>query len=244
MSSITINLPPRRTVLLGLGLAVLSAGIVGGAFYARNHDSSAPTTSVAGGPANSGCVDEAGTATRSLSEWYTAKTDGEIALHGELVNSLYLGVYNGEVTRVVANVIGHFASSQVRDNAENPSACTNIRYANYDLDDGGQIQVTAWRVEQPANPNTLPNEGSFVQSGDDALVSTGPHAITTLVVAPDGTTVMVAGYGKNALAALTSDGITNTIPTDVGPAPATAEQLLTIGHQVLGVVLERVPLES
>ena len=55
---------------------------------------------------------------------------------------------------------------------------------------------------------------------------------------------MVAAYGKNGLAALTNDGVTNTIPTEVGAVSLTADQLLAIGRQVLPHVLERISLGS
>jgi len=244
MASITIKLPSRRTVLVILGMAVLSAAIIGGAIYIRSDDSSAPTTTDVAGPANIGCVDEAGVDTRAVSEWYSTESTNTLVRHGELVSSLELGLYNGVATKAVSDAIGHFASSAVRDNAVNPSACVSLRYAGYDLDDGGLLQVIAWRLDRPANPNTLPNEGAFTPNGDDALVSTGPHAITALVVAPDGTTVMVAAYGNNGLAALTNDGVTNTIPTEVGAVSLTADQLLAIGRQVLPHVLERISLGS
>lgn len=244
MASITIKLPSRRTVLVILGMAVLSAAIIGGAVYLRNDDSSAPTTSEVAGPANIGCVDEAGIETRPVTEWYSTKSANTLTLHGELVSSLELSLYNGAATKAVSESIGHFASSAVRDNAVSPSACVSLRYAGYDLDDGGLLQVIAWRLDRPANPSSLPNEGDFKVVGDDALVSAGPHAITALLVAPDGTSVMVAAYGKNGLAALTNDGVTNTIPTDVGAVSLTADQLVAIGRQVLPHVMARISLGS
>ena len=210
--------PDRRTLLIGtLVLTLVAAGVMA---YTRLRPGASeppvPTVPVANTQTNIGCIDEAGTDTAGMGDWYTDDAGGALVLTGELSASLGLGGFSNAATKAVAGTIGAFVTSEVRDLAPTPTACVTMRYAGYELEGGAEIEVIAWRVVAATSPMWVPNEAAFVPVDGTTLVSAGEHLINTLTVAPDGTTVLVAAFGPGARELITG------VPGPVVP-PATGD---------------------
>jgi hypothetical protein len=243
---VTLRLPERRTIITGLLIVALVVGTVLTIKYFRSSDdggsSSVPTVPVAGTPTNIGCIDEAGTTTAPLDEWYPDDADGAVSMAGEISASLRLGDFSAAATDAVVANAGRLATSAVRDLSPTPTACVTIRYGGYALEDGSEVDVIAWRVISATSPNTVPNEAGFTEFDDTTLVSMGPHLASTLSVAPDGSTVLVSSYGVGARSIVGDTPTVGTEPvagTEPGLAPLTAEQLAAIGAAVLQQVVTR-----
>lgn len=242
--------PDRRTLLIGtLAVTLVAAAVLA---YTRLRPESAelpvPTVPVANTQTNIGCIDETGTDTAAIGDWYRDDAGGSLVLTGELTASLGLGAFSNAATKAVAAVIGTFTTSEVRDLAPTLTACVTMRYAGYELEGGAEIEVIAWRVVSATSPMWVPNEAAFVPLDDTTLVSEGEHLVNTLTVAPDGTTVLVAAFGPGARELLTGipgaavppgTGASTTGTAAVGAAPATSAQLAEIGAAVLQQVLTR-----
>lgn len=239
-----MQLRRRRVLLVGtLAGALVAVGVVVFVGLRSDHEASpVPTVPVANTPTNIGCIDEAGTVSAPIDGWYSNDADGSLQLTGELTASAGLGAFSAAATKALVANVGRFTTSAVRDIAPTPTACVTLRYARFELDGGAQIEVMAWRVVSQTSPMWVPNEAAFVRFDDRTLVSRGNHIVSTLTVAPDGTTVLVSAFGSGARELLTRNDATATSATDApdpGPAPATAEQVAAIGQAVMEQVIQR-----
>lgn len=217
-------------VVIALGLAA------GGYLYLRDDGPSAPPVPTFAGPgtANAACLDTTATDTGTAAQWYAADAVGTLTITGDIVASNELGRFTKVATDAFVAEFGSFASSAVREMAPSTTSCGTLRLTAFTLTDGSEVHVMLWRMVAAASPAGLPQEAPFATIDDHTLASSGEHAVTVLSVAPDGTTVMVAGYGAGARFALTS---TDADPSAaLGAAPATVEQLRAIAETVMAAV--------
>ena len=119
------------------------------------------------------------------------------------------------------------------------TGCVTHRYAVFTRGEEN-IAVSAWRVGSVADPFWVPNEAPFRPLDDATLVSEGEHITVVLVVAPDGTTSRVSGYG--ARANLMVVGWPTTFPRaegdpPPGSTPVPTDVLIGLAHRMLDAVL-------
>lgn len=202
-----------------------------------------PTVPVAATPVDIGCVDEQGDVTATAPEWYPDDAGGAIAFQAEITaSSTQLAYLSDVVLHGVADTFGRFATSAIRDLAPDNGPCTTHHYVQVTLTDGSDLVVLVWRSVAAAATRTLPNVGEFVALDDATFTSSGPHAVSVLTVAPDGTSVLVTGYGAGARVALTTrpgDVPVSTTAVTLGPAPATVDQLLPLAQAALAAMISR-----
>ncbi|MGB8858499.1 MAG: hypothetical protein WCC60_04555 [Ilumatobacteraceae bacterium] len=245
--TVSLRLPERRTLATGaLVIVAVVAGVLAVKHFRSNdtngESGSVPTVPITGTPTNIGCIDEAGSVTASMREWYSDDADGALVLSGEISSSLRLGDFSAAATDAVVAEIGRLATSAVRDLAPTLNECVTMRYAGFALEGGGEVEVMAWRIISATSPMWVPNEAAFTQFDETTLVSSGPHVVSTLSVGPDGTTVLASAFGTGAKQLLGAGPPVGTEPpegTEPGPAPATADQLAAIGRAVLQQIEQR-----
>lgn len=245
MSDTPAPLPPMidvarivrsRNVRIVAALIVVAGLAAGGYLYLSDDGQAQPPVPTFLGPstANAACLDTAATDTGTADEWYAADAIGTLTITGEIVASEALGRFTKAATDAFIANLGRFTTSAVRETAPTLSSCGTVRFTGFTLADGSEVQVLLWRVVAAASPAGLPQEAPFVTVDDRTLVSTGEHAVTVLSVAPDGTTVMVAGYGTGARVALTSTDADPSV--ELGAAPASVEQLRALAETVMAAV--------
>jgi len=204
-----------------------------------------PTVPVAATPVDIGCVQLPGEITATADQWYPPEAAGSVAFAVEItMSSNQLARLADLVIDASADMYGSFATSAIRDLAPDPGFCTTHHYVEVTLNDGSQIIVTAWRSVAAAAPRTIPNEGEFIAIDESTFASTGPHLVSVLAVAPDGTSVLVSAYGKDAYDAINDTGglvTTSLDPAAIGAAPATADELVGLAHDALAALAARTP---
>lgn len=202
-----------------------------------------PTVPVADTPVDIDCVDVPGTITASAAEWYPDDAAGAVGFKSEITSSTpQLSVLAEKLLDGAATLFGSYSTSKIRDMSPDMQYCVTLHYVQVTLDDGSDLVARVWRSVAAAAPHTLPNEGEFVAQGDHLFVSSGPHLVSVLAVAPDGTSVLVSAYGKGALDAFTiqPELVSVTIDAaDLGSAPATAEQLVPLADDILVAMTTR-----
>ena len=189
-----------------------------------------------------GCVDEAGALRASAGAWYHAGAAGALSLSGQVVQSKNYANFGRAVDQSVQDRVHSFVADSGYELAAQEGSCVTYRSVQFVRRDGGAIVVSAFRVEGAVDPYSIPNEAAFSPHDDTTLVSDGAHIRVALVVAPDGTTVRVAAYGTGELAAVSGWPTTSapTTPTIAyGDAPATTDQIVAIGNDVLTYSLRR-----
>lgn len=203
-----------------------------------------PTVPIAGTAVDFGCVDEAGEVTAAAGEWYPADATGAVTFEVEIaMSSLQLSRLAEVMFDQVADEFGGYATTAIRDLVPTPGFCTTHHFVEVVLNDGaGEIVAIAWRSVAGAPTRTLPNEGEFVVLDDSSFASVGPHLVSVLKVAPDGTSVLISAYGTNAYGVLNSRS--ELVPVtatdgDLGAAPATVEQLRPLADAALAAMLAR-----
>jgi len=242
----------RRTAVLAITCAVAAAAAVvlvkpwdatWWPFGDSTEASPVPTVPVAATPVDIGCVDQAGDVSAAAAEWYHDGAAGAVGLNAEItMSSQQLARLSDVMLHGAADTFGSFATSAIRDLAPTPGFCTTHHYVQVTLADGSDIVTIAWRSVAASAARTLPNEGEFVALDDSTFASTGPHAVSVLAVAPDGTSVLVTGYGAGARVALTTQPGLVSAPTStvsLGLAPATVEQLLPLAQAALAAMITR-----
>ncbi|MEQ1702809.1 MAG: hypothetical protein ABMA25_22090 [Ilumatobacteraceae bacterium] len=245
MSEMPEPLPPMidvrrivasRGVRIGAALVVVLGLAAGGYLYLRDDGAAQPPVPTFVGPAaaNAACLDTTTDDTGTADEWYPADAVGTLTITGDIVASAELGSFTKVATDAFVAEFGSFASSAVREMAPSTTSCGTLRLTAFTLADGSEVHVMMWRLVAAATPAGLPQEAPFTTVDDRTLVSSGEHVVTVLSIAPDGTTVMVAGYGAGARVALTSDDP----PADavLGAAPATVDQLRALAETVMAAV--------
>lgn len=188
-----------------------------------------------------GCVDEAGTVRAPAGQWYQPGAAGALALTGEFVTTERFVDFTNDVDDAVGAHAVSFTASGASELARSSTSCVSYRSVHFTRDDEAVIIVAVWRVEGATDPFWVPNEEEFVARDDSTIVSEGAHIVVALVVAPDGTTVRVSAYGAHAIDFVAGWPSTITVGSDVvpGPAPATVDQVVAIGQQVLESALRR-----
>lgn len=202
-----------------------------------------PTVPVADTPVDIDCVDTPGTVTAAAADWYREDAAGAVAFQSEITSSTpQLSVLADEVLGAAADIFGSYETSRIRDMSPDMEYCVTLHYVQVTLKDGSDLVARVWRSVAAAAPRSLPNEGEFVAHGDHLFVSSGPHLVSVLAVAPDGTSVLISAYGKGALHAFTiqPDLVDVTIDAaDLGAAPATADQLVPLAEAALTAMTTR-----
>ncbi len=205
--------------------------------------SAVPTVPVADTPVDIECVDAPGTITATAAEWYPDDASGSVAFQSEISSSTpQLSILAENVLDGAAEIFGGYATSRIRDMSPDMDYCVTLHYVQVTLDDGSDLVARVWRSVAAAAPRSLPNEGEFVAQGDHLFVSSGPHLVSVLAVAPDGTSVLISLYGNGALDAFTlQPNLVNVTidAADLGAAPATAEQLVPLAEAVLTAMTTR-----
>ena len=237
----------RRQRLLWILTALLVAAAVAFAVWPDGGSgdgaaaSAVPTVPIALTPVDIECLDRPGTANAAIDEWYPADAAGAIALDAEItMSSVALSRLADLVLDAAAQQFGGYSTSAIRDLSPDPAYCTTHHYVEVRLDDGSELVVYAWRSAAAAAPRTLPNEAEFVVAdGTNTMVSSGPHLVSVLAVAPDGTSVLVSAFGVGARQGLTAGGQFITVPLDPeswGQAPATTGQLTPLATDALALL--------
>jgi hypothetical protein len=189
-----------------------------------------------------GCVDEPGTLRASARAWYHAGAKGVLSLSGQVVQSDKYADFGETVEVAVQQHVQSFIADTGYELAAQEGSCVIYRSVQFVRRDGGAIVVSAFRADGAVDPYWIPSEVAFATRNDSTLVSDGAHIRVALLVAPDGTTVRVAAYGTGELQAVSGWPTTSapTTPTVAyGDAPATIEQIVAIGNDVLTYSLRR-----
>lgn len=228
-----------RVVLL---VALLGAACVGddeGSAPSKTHSTTAPSQIPdEETAADVGCLDEPGTLEGDAIDWYPDDAQGRLSLSGEPADSGDLDAFVTSASAAIAATLGpmqvtHIAQQSATD------ACPTHRFAVFGGEEEPQLVVAAWRVESAAAPWWVASQGDFVAYDDHAVVSDGESIRVALVVAPDGTTARVTAYGVGARASVAGWPTTTVsrTPIELGPAPASIDELVEIGRAVLAGVL-------
>lgn len=234
----------RRRLLLLLTPAVAVAAVV---IVLRPFGASSPsgegvpTVPVAATPVDIGCVDESGDVNRPPQEWLSYSAEGAIAADTELSTSLRIGAFSRTALTAVADSIGPYRTTEVRDLAPSPASCVTHRVVVVEFDDGGELHVTAMHLVARASPQWIPNDARFEFDGIDTWVSDGTAARSVMVVGEDGTLVVATAYGPGARDVL--DPPDGRDPSSVTASPGstviTVEQLLPVARAAFGFSISR-----
>ena len=220
--------------------------VVAGAMLWQREDTPArppvPTVPIANTPADIGCIDDPGTVNAAAKYWYAYDASGALNLNGEISASTRLGDFAKTGLSSIAANIGSYATSAIRDVAPDTSYCPTDRIVYVTFADGTELTITAWRSIAAASPQWIPSEVKFTATDDHTFVSEGPHVVSVLTVAPDGTSVAITAYGVNARKAFAkaSGPVTETtIAPVLGPVSVTATQLAPIAEAMLAFSVAR-----
>lgn len=189
-----------------------------------------------------GCVDEPGRLRAPAGAWYHQGAAGVLSLSGQIVESDKFADFGRAADDSVQNHVHSFVADSGYELAAQPDSCVIYRSAQFVRRDGSAIVVSAFRAEGAADPYWIPNEVTFSARDDATLVSDGAHIRVALVVAPDGTTVRVAAYGVGEMQAVSGWPTTSAPSTPTiayGNAPATIDEIVAIGNDVLRYSLRR-----
>jgi hypothetical protein len=188
-----------------------------------------------------GCLDDPGTLHAPASAWYHTGANGVLSLSGQFVTSDRFVHFTSTVDEAVQKHTDSFVADAASELAADQEACVSYRSVQFSRSDGSALIVAVWRAEGAADPYWIPNETGFTVRDESTLISDGAHIRVALVVGPDGTTVRVTAYGKGELEAVSGWPTTSAPPPTVefGPAPATVDEIVAIGHEVLSETLQR-----
>lgn len=188
-----------------------------------------------------GCVDEPGSIQAPAAKWYASGAPGALAFTGEFVTTSSFIDFTNAVDDAVSTQLQSFVAEGASELSGGSDSCVTYRYVQFLGNGDASIIVAVWRVEGATDPFWVPNERDFVVLDNATLASDGDHIRVALVVAPDGTTVRVSAYGANAVDLVAGWPSTITVTSNLlpGPAPATVQQLISIGRDVLRYSLDR-----
>ena len=233
----------RRTVAITALVAVVAVAVT---LVWRREDTPGtppvPTVPTANTPTDIGCIDDPGTVNAAAKYWYSYDADGALNLDGEISASTRLGDFAKTGLSSIAANIGSYATSAIRDVAPDTSFCPTDRIVYVTFADGTELTITAWRSIAAASPQWIPSEVKFTAIDDRTFVSSGPHVVSVLAVAPDGTSVAVTAYGTNArkvFAKASGPVIETTIAPSLGTVLLTATQLAPIAAAMLAFSVAR-----
>jgi hypothetical protein len=192
-------------------------------------------------PGAAGCIEEPGTLRAPASAWYHSGSAADLTFSGEVVESATFGDFGKAVDTAVQHYAQLFVADSGYELAKTADSCVTYRSAQFVRKDGAAIVVSTWRAEGAADPSWIPTEVPFSSHDDATLIADGLHIRVALVVAPDGTSVRVSAYGVGELQAVSGWPSTTvaTSPISYGDAPATTDEIVSIGKDVLTYSLQR-----
>ena len=213
---------------------------------------SSDTSSSSSNPASSGtvsgvgnnCVDEPGTLSGTLQDWYSEVYNGQSGFDASLEPAVSdRGTeFAASVTQAVADQLPAFEPAGVGELVDFDGTCLSVRWVTLDRADGASISITVWRPAQLGQRVGVPMAMSPSSPDERTMVSESTNFTAALTVADDGTTVRVVAYGAFQQERMGGWPTTTTAPANMpppGPTPATAEQAAAIAASVLAAALAR-----
>lgn len=236
-------MPARRNARCTAVLAVAMVALAG----CSSSDSATTTAASVSGTiagAGSNCLDEPGSASGTLQDWYSEVYNGQSWFEASLEPTVSdRGTeFAASVAQAVADELPAFEPAGVGELVDFDGTCPSVRWVTLDRADGATISITVWRPAEFEQRVGVPMAVSPSSPDERTMVSESTNFTAALTVANDGTTVRVVAYGAFQQERMGGWPTTTTAPANMpppGPTPATAEQAAAIAASVLAAALER-----
>lgn len=236
-------MPARRTARCAAVLTVVLVVLAG----CSSSESSTPTGPIVSGtlagPDNN-CLDDPGTVSGTLREWYSDIYNGMLSFdapwqqtvsdRGDAIEQV--------IDQAVIDLLPGFEAIGIGERIDTDGTCVTVRGITYDRADGARVVVTIWRPGRLGERLGVPMVAPPTDVDDSSLAVESAHFTTALAVADDGTSVLLIAYGAFQQTRMQGWPTTMMAPTNMpapGPTPATADQAVAIAAAVLAAALDR-----